>query len=289
MFLRVLVLIFGIFACSTAVIMIKARPDSLDPVLLAALRLLVAAAALTPLMLRDMRRFPGQLNRRQLAATVVPGLLLGAHFITWIIGVGYTRAVNASLIVNMVPIVMPILMYVLVRERLTGVEWVATAIAFGGVALLGWTDFDAAPQFLQGDAICLGSMLLMAVYLALGRRYRGFASFWLYIVPLYWVAGVFCFVASLVMANPFRSYSLREIAVILGLGLVPTVIGHSVLNYSMKHLRGQVVSILNLGQFVFAGVMAYFIYNEVPSWALYLAAAAMLAGAGIVLKFHRSK
>lgn len=289
MFWRVMLLIFGVYACSTAVIMIKARPASLDPVLLAALRLFVAAAALTPLMLRDMRRFPGRLGRREFVATIVPGLLLGAHFVTWIIGIGYTKAVNASLIVNMVPIVMPLLMFVLVRERLTGGELLATAIALGGVALLGWTDFDASPQYLLGDAICFGSMLLMAVYLALGRRNRTFASLWLYIVPLYWVAGVFCFAASLLLVNPFRAYSLTEVGLILGLGLVPTVVGHSILNYSMKHLRGQVVSILNLGQFVFAGTMAYFIYSEAPSWALYVAAGALLAGAVIVLRLHRAE
>jgi len=288
-FFRVLVLVFGVFACSTAVIMIKARPATLDPVLLAALRLFVAAIALTPLMLRDLRRFPGRLGRRQLAATLLPGLLLGAHFVSWIIGVGYTKAVNASLIVNMVPIVMPLLMFALVRERVTAGELLATAIVIGGVALLGWTDFDASPQYLLGDAICFGSMLLMAVYLALGRRNREFASLWLYIVPLYWTAGVFCFAASLFFANPFRAYSPREIGLILGLGLVPTVMGHSILNYSMKHLRGQVVSILNLGQFVLAGVMAYFIYAESPSWSLYVAAGVLVAAAIVVLRLHQAE
>ena len=51
--------------------------------------------------------------------------------------------------------------------------------------------------------------------------------------------------------------------------LVPTIIGHSILNYSMKHLRGQVVSILNVLQFVSAGIMAYFIRDEVPAATLY--------------------
>jgi drug/metabolite transporter (DMT)-like permease len=285
----VLVLVFGVFACSTAVIMIKARPGTLDPVLLAALRLFVAAIALTPLMLRDLRRFPGRLGRRQLAATLLPGLLLGAHFVSWIIGVGYTKAVNASLIVNMVPVVMPLLMFALVRERVTAGELLATAIAMGGVALLGWTDFDASPQYLLGDAICFGSMLLMAVYLALGRRNRAFASLWLYMVPLYWTAGVLCFLASLFFVNPFRAYSPLEIGLILGLGLVPTVMGHSILNYSMKHLRGQVVSILNLGQFVLAGVMAYFIYAESPSWSLYVAGGVTVAAAVVVLRLHRAE
>jgi len=54
MFVHLLLLLVGVFACSTAVIMIKACSE--DAVLLSAYRLLIAAIALTPVFWRDYRR-----------------------------------------------------------------------------------------------------------------------------------------------------------------------------------------------------------------------------------------
>jgi len=286
--LRILLLLVGVFACATAVIMIKGRPESMHPVLLAAYRLFVAAVALTPLLVRDCRRLRGRFALRDLKVTLLPGAMLGLHFVTWIIGAEKPPAANVSLIVNMVPIVMPFFLFFLIRERLTKGELLATVIAMGGLAVLAAKDFDISREYFVGDAICFLSMLLYAFYLALGRKNRGFASIWLYLVPLYYAAGVFCFVGALFFTNPIRAYSLREVLLAIGLGIVPTVVGHSVLNYSMRHIRGQVVSIVNLGQFVFAGIMGYLFYEEVPSWALYAAAACVVVGAIVVLRSQQT-
>jgi drug/metabolite transporter (DMT)-like permease len=102
-------------------------------------------------------------------------------------------------------------------------------------------------------------------------------------VPVYLIAGLTSLAISLPLAGlafPTENV-LREILLVLGLGIVPTVIGHSILNHAMRHLRGQVVGIANLSQFIFAGIMAAVIFGEAPTWALY-AAAALVAGGAIL-------
>lgn len=284
--LRVLLLLVGVFACATAVIMIKARPESMHPILLASYRLFVAAIVLTPVMVRDYLRHRERFAVGDLKATLLPGVLLGLHFVTWIIGAKDPPAANVSLIVNTVPIVMPFFLFFLVRERLNKAELLATLLVMAGLAVLAAKDFDLSGRFFVGDAICFVSMLLYAFYLALGRKNRQFATVWLYLVPLYYAAGVFCFVGALFFTNPIRPYSVHEVLLALGLGIIPTVVGHSTLNHSMRHIRGQVVSIVNLNQFVFAGVMGYLFYGEVPSWALYVAAACLVVGVLIVMHFR---
>lgn len=285
--LRIVILLVGVATCATAVIMIKARPESMHPVLLAAWRLLVAAVALTPVAVRDYLRHRESFRLRDLRACLLPGAMMGLHFVTWIIGAQKPPAVNVSLIVNMVPVVMPFFLFALIRERLTKAELLATLIAMAGLAVLAARDFDTSREFFLGDAICFGSMLLYAFYLALGRKNRQFATVWLYLVPLYYAAAAFCFAGAVFFTNPIRSYSLHEVLLVLGLALIPTVIGHSILNYSMRHIRGQVVSLINLNQFVFAGIMGYVFYREVPSWALFVAAAGVIAGALLVLHARR--
>ena len=288
---RVLLLAVGVYACSTAVIMIKVC--AVHPVLLASYRQLVAAAALSPLLLRDLRRLRRQavsgagpaFRPRMLLRTVLPGVVLGAHFISWIIGARRTSAANSSLIVNMVPVVMPFLLYALLRERLTRGELAGTAVVLAGVALLSAGDVHLRPDRVAGDVLCFGSMLLFALYLALGRRNRDFPSLWLYLVPLYFAGGAACFVAAVASgASPLAVPTAWDALMILGLGLVPTVLGHSILNASMKHLPGQTVSIANLGQFVFAGVMGWAWLHEAVDASFYPAAALVVIGSALAVR-----
>jgi len=281
MFPRILLLVLGVFACSTAVIMIRASQTHWAE--LSSYRLLVAAVALAPVYFRDLRRHRAAYTAGHLGGAILPGLLLGLHFFTWVVGARLTLAANASLIVNMVPIVMPFLLLAMVRERLTGGEIGGTALAIGGTALLTASDARLSGEYMQGDLMCFGSMVLYAAYLAFGRKNRHYPTVWLYLVPVYLVGGVFCLGVSLFLTSPLHAYPLRELLLILGLGLVPTVMGHSIVNYTMRHLRGQVVAIANLGQFIFAGAMDWALNGKVPSWALYISAAAVVGGAVLAI------
>lgn len=283
MFYRILLLILGVWACSTAVIFIK--QSHLPPVLLAGLRQLVAAVVLAPLFWREQRRHRYPLRR--LTATILPGIVLGIHFISWIIGARLAAAANASLIVNLVPVSMPFFLFAMFRERPTGGEWCGTAVAMVGMLLLSGADFSLDRHYFRGDLVCFGSMLFFCFYLALGRRNRDVPSLWLYVVPLYAVGGLFCTVMSLFWGNPIQAYPVRELWLLLALGVIPTVIGHSILNVSMHRLPGQLVSIINMGQFIFAGIMAYFLFREVPSRMFYLASIMLVVGSAIALRSHR--
>jgi len=282
MVLRITLLVLGVFACSTAVIFIKESRE--HAILLSSYRLLVAALALTPLFIRDYRKHRDSYTRAHLYACLLPGVALGLHFITWIIGARMTDAVNASLIVNLVPIVMPFLMLIMVQERLTRRELVGTVLALVGLLVLSGADYKLNLEHFWGDVLCFVSMLLFSYYLALARKNRHFQSTWLYVVPLYYVAGVFCFVTALFFVNPVKAYPAREIALVLALGIIPTVVGHSILNHSLKNLRGQIVSIVNMGQFIFAGIMAYIFLAEVPAATFYVACLLVVAGAYIAIR-----
>jgi drug/metabolite transporter (DMT)-like permease len=279
---NVLLLLLSVFSASTAVIMIKA--STTHPVVLASLRLFVAALVLLPLFLRDLKRFRGLYTKTHFAASVVPGLVLAIHLMSWAVGARMTITANASLIVNLVPLAMPFFLLWLAREPLTRRETLATAVALSGVVVLTASDLSLNTTFFAGDLISLGSMLFYALYMALGRRNRTLPSVWLYLVPLYGVAAVASLGVALFFVNPIQPYNTREVALILGLGIVPTVIGHSLLNRAMRTFRGQIVSIVNMGQFVFAGLMAYVLWREVPRWSFYVASALLACSAWIVVR-----
>jgi drug/metabolite transporter (DMT)-like permease len=101
-------------------------------------------------------------------------------------------------------------------------------------------------------------------------------------VPLYAVAAVISIVLCFLFANPIRPYPPSDILWMTCLGIVPTVFGHSILNRSMHVMRGQLVSVMASGQFIFAAIMAWLIFAEVPPMILYPASALFLAGGWLV-------
>lgn len=286
MLINVLLLVLAVFSASTAVVMIKA--STVHPVLLASLRLFVAALALTPVFIRDLRKHRGAYTRAHLRASLLPGAVLAIHLMSWIVGARMTPTANASLIVNLMPLAMPFFLVWLADEALTRREVVATVVALIGVTVLTAGDLNLSTAYVVGDLICFGSMLFYALYLALGRRNRTFPTVWLYLVPLYAVGALISMAVALLFVNPLRPYSALDVGLILGLGLVPTVFGHSLLNNAMKHFRGQLVTLVNMGQFVLAGVQAYFIFGEIPAPTFFVASALALLSVWIVIG-HRFK
>jgi drug/metabolite transporter (DMT)-like permease len=286
--MRYLILIFGVFSCSTSVIFIKI--GSTDPIVLSGYRTLLGGLVLAPVLLRL-----GHLNPPAPAVLLKragpPAVFLGIHFITWIIGARLTPSANASLIVNMVPVVMPVLLLLVIHERITRPEAIGTVAAMAGVILLGIGDFSFSREHALGDLVCFLSMLFYAVYLIYARKNRDVPSVYFYVVPVYLLAGLLCLGIAgatdlagrdVVWLGPDRT---MELISIFGLALVPTVLGHSIINWALRSIRGQAVVIINLAQFIFAGIMGYLLLQEVPHGIFYLSSVLVVAGALVVIRY----
>jgi drug/metabolite transporter (DMT)-like permease len=279
--LQYLLLFLGVIACSTSAILI--RSSTSDPFVLTAFRLVIASALLAPVFVAQLRKFPGGFTRDHLRRTHAPALVLAVHLISWTLGARMTVVAQATLIVNLVPIALPFFLFWLARERINRTEVAGTALAIIGLLTLSMKDVLMGGGSLAGDAVCFVSMLLFGLYLALGRRNRDFPSIWLYVIPVYAQAAVVCLIVALPRIRTFEFGSGREWLIMIGLGAIPTVCGHSLLNAAMRRIRGQIVSLCNVSQFVFAGVMGYFLFHEVPRGLFYAASAIVVAGVSIVV------
>lgn len=264
--------------------MIKA--STVHPILLAGYRQVIAALILLPLFVRDVRRHRSTYSWKHAGRVVLPAFMLATHFVSWTIGARLTTAANASLIVNLVPVVMPLLMFIAIREIVNRGEVVGTVAAMLGLLVLTAGDVAWRTEHVPGDLTCFVSMLLFACYLALARKNRDFPTLWTYVVPLYFIGGIMCFAAAAAFTPLTETFPREEYLWLLGLALVPTICGHSILNYSLKHMRGQLVGVCSLAQFIFAGILAFFIFEEVPAWNFYLASALIVGGALATLRAH---
>ncbi|CAN5141050.1 DMT family transporter [soil metagenome] len=275
-------LVLAVFSLSTSVIFI--RLSELPPMQLSAFRLLGAAAVLSPVFWRDWRRQGSAVSPRMLGmAVIIPGLVFGIHLVLWVVGARLTLAANATLAVNMVPAVLPLFLWLIVGERVTGRELAGTALGLAGLGLLAGGDLRLGGELWKGDLICIVAMLFLALYLALGRRNGPrFPTNWLYMVPVYTVAGSACLAASALTGEPLGAPSWRECALVGALLFFPTILGHRLVNLVLRSVRGQVVGIFHQGQFISAGTLAFFVFGELPRPSFAMACALVVGGALIV-------
>lgn len=277
-----LILLGGEILASSSVIFI--RLSTIDPVLLASMRMLVAVLFLLPFYFRELKKdHKGTVpfSPSELKPALLPGILLGLHFISWIYGARMIPAANASLIVNLTPMVTPFILFLSAGEKVNPMEIIGSFIALLGCYLLARGDFSLDKAYFTGDFIILAAMFAFAVYQVFAKKRM--TGLWRYMVPLYLIGGLFCLIVALLTGASFRNWNYGDWTAILGLAFLATIGGHSIFNLSMKQMRGQVVSVFHTTQFIYAGIMAYFLLGESPQKSFFLVAPIILAGLVITI------
>ena len=259
--IRLIILTIGEIFGVSSIYFIKS--STLEPVLLASYRLLTASLCLLPFFLREFKEKRADLRWYDLLIPCIPGVLLAIHFTTWITGARYIPSAHSTLIVNLTPAVTPLLLLLITGERMNRKEGAGSLLVLCGSFLMVYGDFHLDRAYLKGDVFCFFSMVTLATYLVFSKR--SMKGIWTYLFPLYLTGGLLCFGLSFIFINPFETVLARQdIIAVAGLGIVCTVGGHSIMNWAMKKMRGQLVSLFNTTQFLYAGIMGYLFFGEIP-------------------------
>ena len=254
------------------------RFSTLSPGEISAWRMVLGAMSFLPFVGTGWRG----LGRGAWTRAGIAGIFLGLHFVTWVMGARGTAAANATLLVNLVPLVLPFLLLAIAGESIRKRDWSGSLLGLAGVLVLVGGNLSMQGTW-RGDLICLGSMLLLAVYIALSRKAAGvFPSTSAWVVPVFLVASVTCFSCHLLAGHPLDWPPAHEWKWIFLLVLCPTLLGHGLMARALRFWRGQVVGVASGGQFVFAGVYGWFAFGEVPSWLFPIGAALILCGVWMV-------
>jgi len=79
---------------------------------------------------------------------------------------------------------------------------------------------------------------------------------------VYGSSAIFLLVISVVMKIPFTGYRPASYLYIILLALIPQLIGHTSINWALKHLKTSLIAISILGEPVGATILAYIFFKE---------------------------
>jgi len=220
---------------------------------------------------------------------LLSGLLLAAHFWTWIASLRFTSVASSVVLVSLKPVFAWAVAALWLGEHPGRTERRGIALAVAGATLIGLGDARLSLGAAGGDALALAGALTGAGYYVIGRRVRRTVGVWNYASVVYAVAAVSLgFVAALRDA-PLTGFGRRDWAVFAALAAGPMLVGHTGMNYALKHYRATTVNVAALGEPVGASVIAWLVpaIHEVPRPATVVGGILVLLGIAMALGAER--
>ena len=242
-------------------------------------RVLGAALVLLPWWFRVRRREPAQcvFTWRPL----LPGIFLGLHFASWAWALQHTTIANAMLFVGLQPLMAPLVARPLLGERLTRWEGTACMLASLGMFWVLGRQLTVGRDQLAGSLVALGSAFLCACYFVFTRKCRRNQHTLLFSVPVYATAAVVQGLAGLLVDGGIFLGDADTRIALLCLILLPTVGGHTLAMYLLRHVKSQMVTLSVPAQFILGTLAAVVLFHETPTPEFL--AGALVVMAGVVL------
>jgi drug/metabolite transporter (DMT)-like permease len=271
-----LVLASAVVCISTGSILVrKAEAPSLA---IAFYRVGLASLLLAPFALRPLARsWPGLAPRTRLAL-LGSGVALALHFATWIVSLSYTTVAASVLLVNTTPVFTVLLARFWLGERPPRAVIAALPLALLGAGVIAAGDWSSSSgrSPLLGDALALLGALTLSIYHVIGRGLRASLPAGAYVLGVWATAAAV--LAGLAFASrvPLGGYPPPTLAVFAALAVVPTLLGHGLVNVALRSLPAPSVGLFLLGEPVGATILAWLLLGESP-------ALLTLVGGGIVL------
>jgi drug/metabolite transporter (DMT)-like permease len=265
-------LVVAVIAISFAAIFLKeARPT--HALTRSGMRLLMAAVLLLPAVIRGWRR--GRLQPVWKWA-VLAGLLYAVHFSAWIWSLDLTTVAASVTLVTATPLILALAGVVTGRDRPKGRLWASLFLGAVGVAIVGGADLNLSGRALTGDGLALLGTAAMAGYLLLARHLGPTLDVWSFMGVACAVGGTVVLAVAAASGVGLAPATGGSLFYIFLSALIPQLVGHGLMTWSLRYTTPTVVGLATLGEPVGSTLLAWVWLGEV-------APVVVLVGCGVVL------
>jgi len=294
-----LALLVGVLAVSTSSILIRFAQEYVPSLVIATWRMGLASLALIPFAWRYRGELAG-LTGRQRVLLVLSGVFLAGHFASWISSLEYTTVASSVVLVTTTPLWVALASPIFLKERLSPTVWLGLFIAMAGGILVGMQDYCEfagarltcssvsdlfAAEGFRGNFMALAGAWFSAGYIVIGRQIRGRMSMLPYTCSVYTVSAVCLLLLTLFTGEQMTGYPPVAYLWLIGLAVLPQLVGHSVFNWALGYLPAAYVAISLLGEPTGTTILAIILLRETP--ALMEVAGGVLVLLGILMSTYQ--
>jgi len=242
----------------------------------------LATAVLVPLAAVTRRTELRRLRPRQLGATVLAGLMLAAHFATWVSALKLTSVASATALVCLQ--VGWVVLIGRLRGQVVGRAVVAgLAVSLAGVFVVSGVDVSLSTRALVGDLLAVAGGLFGAFYTLLGSAVRQSMSTTSYTSVCYGSCALILLVSCLVTDTSMTGYPTNTWLGIVAVTVAAQLLGHSVFNHLLAAISPTVVSLVLLLEVPGAALLAAVFLQQIPPAGVFAGLLLIMAGLATVV------
>lgn len=211
------------------------------------------------------------------------GLLLAAHFATWITSLRFTSVASSTALVA----TQPAWAALMARSRgasISRTAWAGIVLAVLSAGLLTGIDVQLSSRALTGDLLALVGGVLAAGYVTTGAAVRRTVDTTVYTTVCYSTTAVALLLVCLVGRQSLGGYSGADWLRIGGLVVGAQLLGHSVFNKVLRTTSAVVVSLSILLEVPGATLIAAVFLHQSVHPSQVPAALLLLAGLALVIR-----
>ncbi|WP_079507575.1 DMT family transporter [Mesobacillus jeotgali] len=250
----------GVVAVSTSAILVKV--SSAPSGVIAFYRLFFSVLFMLPVFLIKYVSELRLITKRDWVFSGIAGIFLAFHFILWFESLNYTSVASSTVLVTLQPLFAFIGAYFFFKERVSVKAIISGVIAIGGSVIISWGDFKISGSALFGDFLAIVACALVTVYLLFGQTVRKRMSLITYTFIVYSISSITLFFYVIAVGDSFYPYPAGDWVYFILLALIPTLLGHTLFNWSIKWISASVISMAILFEPVGATVLAFYLLGE---------------------------
>lgn len=205
------------------------------------------------------------LIKKDVIWAIVSGFFLFGHFFCWFSAVKLTTIASAVVLAALHPLIVLAIMMLAFKDKIPLKSILGILIAMAGGAIVAGFDYSFAGENILGDLLAVGAAACMGIYFVIGDKVRERMPAAIYVMIVFGTSLICFFVGMIVTKTPFTGYPPMDWAAIIGATLLCQIGAHGVWNWSMGYVSALYVSAWETMEIVFATLLAFLIFGEVPS------------------------
>jgi drug/metabolite transporter (DMT)-like permease len=277
-------LFISIASVSFAAILIKlVEIHEMYPLSVAFYRLLFTTLLILPVVIvhRKTREELLTLPLRTLGIMVLIGVILGFHFAFWFTSLTLTSVASSVILVTAHPLLVGPVSHFFLGERLSRFNVVGILLSVCGVITLVYGNYEFSSNSIDsliGNLLAIAGGIAAGFYILGGRKVRKTVSIGTYAFVVYLVGSLVLLVICVVLRSPLGTISTRDFGILVLLALIPGILGHTLYNWSLRHVRASLASVALLGEPIGSSLLAI-----VAPWIQQVPSEFTILGGGIIL------
>jgi drug/metabolite transporter (DMT)-like permease len=280
-----LALAIGVISVSTSAILVKF--SSSPSGVIAFYRLFLSVLLLLPLFLTRYVAELRLITKRDWIYSMIAGIFLALHFILWFESLNYTSVASSTVLVTLQPLFAFIGTYFIFKEKISFMTIISGVIAIVGSAIISWGDFRISGSALFGDFLALFACALVTVYLMFGQTVRKRLSLITYTFIVYSFSSITLFLYVIIRNESFIPTQSSDWLYFFLLALIPTLLGHSLFNWTLKWISTSTISMAILFEPVGAIILAYYLLDEGLIWSQIIGGLIVIGGISLFVLDER--